>query len=76
MNDRQEDLVTQKFRIKKKKILDIVCFILSPVIILGLMILILNYNTDIWYYLKPKAIIFSLFLLELVHIFLTVITRK
>ena len=59
---------------KTKKVLSIVWFILTPVALLGLMILVLNYTTKIWYYLKPKPILFTLFLLELLHILLTSIT--
>lgn len=59
---------------KAKKIISIVFFILTPAILLGLMILVLNYTTDIWYYLKPKPIIFTLLLLETIHILLTSLT--
>ena len=66
----------KKFEIspKAKKIISVVSFILTPLILLGLMILVLNYTTDIWYYLKPKPIIFTLILLELIHILLTALT--
>lgn len=71
----EESLVKKKFLTpRKKKILDIIVFFLIPVAIWGLMILTLNYTTKIWYYLKPKPVIFSLFLLEMIHIFLTAIT--
>ena len=59
---------------KAKKIISIVFFILTPAILLGLMILVLNYTTDIWYYLKPKPIIFTLLLLETIHVLLTSLT--
>ena len=59
---------------KTKKVLSIILFLLTPVALLGLMILVLNYTTKIWYYLKPKPILFTLFLLELLHILLTSIT--
>ena len=39
---------------KTKKIVDIIIFILTPVVLLGLMILVLNYSTKIWYYLKAS----------------------
>ena len=58
----------------KKNSISLFLFALTPAIILGLMILVLNYTTGIWYYLKPKPIIFTLFLLELIHFFLTSIT--
>lgn len=64
------------FWIKIKDKLHIILFILTPLIFLGLMILVLNYTTDIWYYLKPKPIILTFFLLSLIHILLTSITRK
>ncbi len=67
-------LIKLKLSPKKKKVLSIICFILTPVALLGLMILVLNYNTKIWYYLKPKPILFTLILLELLHILLTSIT--
>ena len=54
---------------KVKKIISFDLMIFTPLIFLTLMVLIL-------YYLKPKPIIFTLFLLELIHIFLTSITRK
>ena len=60
---------------KTKKVLSIVWFILTPVALLGLMILVLNYTTKIWYYLKPKPILFTLFLLELLHIALEQISH-
>ena len=59
---------------KLKPKLPIIFFVLTPLILLGLMILVLNYTTNIWYYLKPKPIIFTLLLLELIHILLTAIT--
>ena len=76
--EEENELVKQKKRLspRAKKILDIIIFILTPVAILGLMILVLNYYTKIWYYLKPKPILFTLILLELIHILLTSITRK
>ena len=61
---------------KLKKKLPIILFILTPIIFLGLMILTLNYTTNIWYYLKPKPIILTFILLSLIHILLTAITRK
>lgn len=70
-----QSLVEKKFLTpKRKKVKDILVFILTPAALLGLMILVLNYNTKIWYYLKPKPILFTLLLLELIHILLTAIT--
>ena len=66
----------KKKKRNSKKILDIIIFILTPVALLGLMILVLNYYTKIWYYLKPKPILFTLILLELIHVLLTSLTRK
>ena len=65
-----------KFSDETKMVLLIDYFFIIPVIFLALMILILNYTANIWYYLKPKPIIFTVFLLELIHILLTSITRK
>ena len=62
--------------LRKKRIFDIMVFLLTPVALLGLMILVLNYNTKIWYYLKPKPIILTLVLLELIHVLFTAVTRK
>ena len=74
-NNVNESLILlEKNSSKKKKIASIIIFILTPVIVLGLMILVLNYTTKIWYYLKPKPIIFTLVLLELVHVLLTGLT--
>ena len=61
--------------IKIKPKLPIIFFILTPLIFLGLMILVLNY-TKIWYYLKPKPIILTFILLTIIHILVTAITRK
>ena len=63
----------KKIGIKIKDKLPIILFILTPLIFLGLMILILNYTTDIWYYLKPKPIIFTFILLTVIHVLLTAI---
>ena len=74
-NAKEKSLIkVNKLYPKTKKIVDIIIFILTPVVILGLMILVLNYSTKIWYYLKPKPVLFTLFLLELVHVLLTGIT--
>ena len=62
--------------IKIKPKLPIIFFILTPLIFLGLMILVLNYTTNIWYYLKPKPIILTFILLTIIHILVTAITRK
>ncbi|MBR1540402.1 MAG: sulfatase-like hydrolase/transferase [Clostridia bacterium] len=71
----EESLIRRKFLTpNRKKILDIVVFLLTPVALWGLMILTLNYTTKIWYYLKPKPVIFSLLLLEVIHMLLTAIT--
>lgn len=61
---------------KLKKKLPIILFVLTPIIFLELMILTLNYTTNIWYYLKPKPIILTFILLSLIHILLTAVTRK
>ena len=76
--EKEEKNIKKKFEInpKTKKIIDIVLFIATPAILLGLMILFFNYTSEIWYYLKPKPIILTLFLLELIHILLTGLTRK
>lgn len=71
----EESLIKRKFLTpNRKKILDIIVFLLTPVALWGLMILTLNYTTKIWYYLKPKPVIFSLLLLEMIHMLLTAIT--
>lgn len=66
--------VNETSKIGKKNKFNIILFLLTPVIITGLMILTLNYTTDIWYYLKPKVIIFVVLFLEIIHVFLTAIT--
>ena len=53
----------------------VACFILIPIVLLFLMILVLNYNTKIWYNLRLKPILFSLFLIELLYLFLSGILR-
>lgn len=58
----------------KNKIGNILTFLLTPIILTGLMILILNYTTNIWFYLKPKVIVFVVVLLEIIHVFLTSVT--
>lgn len=76
MEEENKLIKRKKLGPKVKKFFNIILFILTPVAILGLMILVLNYNTKIWYYLKPKPILFTLFLLEIIHVLLTAITRK
>ena len=67
----ENEAVEKKSKINVYKILT---FILTPVILTGLMILILNYTTNIWFYLRPKVIIFVVILLEVLHVFLTAVT--
>ena len=57
----------------KKRIINAVVFVLIPIILLFLTILVLNYLTDIWFYLRLKPIIFTGILLIIIHIFLTAI---
>lgn len=66
----------KKMGFKDKKGINLCLFFETPMLILGLMILILDYNTNIWFLLKLKPIIFTLLLLEVIHIFLTSVTRK
>jgi len=69
-----EEKILEKKNISKVKFIKVLVFILVPVIFTLLMILVLNYTNNIWYYLKPKVIIFTIFLLEIIHVFLTAIT--
>lgn len=69
--EENENIEKKKSKTNKFKILT---FILTPVILTGLMILILNYTTNIWFYLKPKVIIFVILMLEVIHLFLTTVT--
>jgi phosphoglycerol transferase MdoB-like AlkP superfamily enzyme len=76
-NDIMEEEKEEKIAIRKKnwgKKLNILTFILTPVVLLALMIVTLDYTTKIWFYLKPKVIIWVLLLLEIIHIFLTALT--
>ena len=76
MDNNDKELIKINLKTKIRKIISIYLTFFTPFIFLSLMILILNYTTNIWYYLKPKPIIFTIFLLELIHILLTSITRK
>lgn len=69
--EENENIENKKSKINKFKILT---FILTPIVLTGLMILVLNYTTNIWFYLKPKVIIFVILMLEVIHLFLTTVT--
>ena len=58
----------------KEKIIRIIVFILTPAVLLGLMILTLNYTTKIWKTLHVKPFFLTLFMLEVIHVVLTAIT--
>ena len=75
-NNINNNIDNDTLKSKMKRIISFYLMILTPLVFLILMIFILNYTTDIWYYLKAKPVIFSLFLLELIHILLMSITRK
>lgn len=61
-------------QIVKKRLFSIIIFFATPLAILLLMIFTLNYTTNIWRTLHTKAFLFTLFLLEIIHIFLTAVT--
>lgn len=51
-------------------------FFTTPLLLILFMVVLQNITIDIWYYLKWKVIFFTLVVFELVHIFLTLLTKN
>lgn len=74
MNEDIEEKSLIIIPVKNTKLSKIFTFLIIPIILEMLMILTFNKSVDIWYYLKPKIIIFTGILLLLFHTLLIFIT--
>ncbi len=61
---------------KLKKYSGVICFFCTIILFILTMILVFNYSTDIWYYMKWKVVIFTGIILSLVQLFLVILTGK
>lgn len=71
--EENEDLPSNIIK-KDKYLKELYTFVVIPVIYIIIMILVFNKSVDIWYYLKPKVVIFTMILIMIIHSLLILVT--